>query len=65
MKSLPKKEDLQKYDPMFKALTNSYTWEDLNNKILMECYFNFKNTTDQYSFNDRDQLEVRIWQNVK
>ena len=57
---MPKKEDLQKYDPMFRALTNSYTWEDLNSKILMECSFNFKDTIDKYSFNDKDELEVNM-----
>lgn len=45
---------------MFRALTNSYTWEDLNSKILMECSFNFKDTIDKYSFNDKDELEVNM-----
>lgn len=65
MKTLPKEEELEKYDQLYKSLVNIYTWEDLNTKILMECYFNFKDTTDQYTFNDKDQLKVRIWQNVK
>ena len=65
MKSLPKKEELLKYDELYKSLVNIYTWEDLNSKILMECYFKNKDTTDQYKFNDKDELEVKIWQNIK
>jgi len=65
MNSLPKKEDLLKYDQLYKSLVNIYTWEDLNAKILMECYFKNKDTTDQFTFNDKDELEVKIWQNIK
>jgi len=52
MKSLPKEEK-----------SNIYIWEDLNTKILMECYFRF----NKYDTIDdtMDELEVKIWQNVK
>lgn len=65
MKTLPKEEELEKFSQWERTLVNTYTWENLNIKILMECYFEFKDTTDQYSLNDKDQLKVRIWQNVK
>lgn len=65
MKSLAKNEDLLKYDELYKSLVNIYTWEDLNSKILMECYFRNKDTTDQSKFNDKDELEVKMWQNIK
>ncbi len=65
MKTLPKEEELGKYSQWEKALMNIYTWEDLNTKILMECYFEFKDTTDKYRMHDQDQLKVKIWQNVK
>lgn len=63
--SLPKKEKTDEYDRMFNRMVNTYTWEDLTSKILMECSFNYKNLKDNYTFNDNDELEVKIWLNVK
>lgn len=65
MNTLPKEEETEKYSRWEKCLMNTYTWENLNNKILMECYFKIKDTTDNYSLNDIDKLEVKIWENVK
>jgi hypothetical protein len=65
MKVLPKEEELEKYSQWEKALMNTYTWEDINSKILMECYFELKDTTDKYRLHDNDQLKVKIWQNIK
>jgi hypothetical protein len=65
MKSLPKEEELNKYDPMYGKIMNKYLWEDMQTKISLESYFNFKNTKDKYKFNDNDQLEVKIWLDIK
>jgi bifunctional DNA-binding transcriptional regulator/antitoxin component of YhaV-PrlF toxin-antitoxin module len=65
MKSPPEKEELNKYDRTSGNIMNRYTWEDMNSKILMECYFNFGNTTDKDKSNDFDRLKVKIWQVIK
>jgi hypothetical protein len=65
MNTLPKEEETEKYSQWEKCMMSTYTWENLNTKILMECYFKMKDTTDKYTFNDKDVLQVKIWENVK
>lgn len=65
MGSLPREEALNEYDQSLGKTFNECTWENISSKIIMECYFNFRDTTDRNRFNNIDQLEVKIWQNIK
>jgi hypothetical protein len=64
MKSLPKEEELNKYDSASGKIMNRYTWEYQSTKILLESYFNFRDTTGKDRSNDTDNLEVKIWQTI-
>jgi len=63
--SLPQEEEEGKFSRWEKTLFNEYKWEDLNHKVTMENYFHFKDLEDEYTFNDEDELEIKIWLNVK
>jgi hypothetical protein len=63
--SLPKKEEEGEYSFDEKSLMNNYTWENLENKIQLLCYFRKKDITDEFTFNDMDYLEIKIFQIVK
>ncbi len=52
--SLPKRETLEKYSRWQNAIMNSYEWETLDYKILMEDYY-------KESYNNKNYLEVKIW----
>ncbi len=62
---LPQSEEVGKYSSWSHGLLNVYEWEDLRYKVIMENHFNFKDLEDAYDFNDEDELEVKIWLNVK
>lgn len=63
--SLPQAEEEGKFSRWERTLFNEYKWEDLNHKVTMENYFHFKDLEDEYTFNDKDELEIKIWLNVK
>lgn len=63
--SLPKEDKEGKYSIWEKAIVNIYTWENLETKLLMECYFKNKDLTDEFTYNDKDYIEIKIWHNVK
>lgn len=42
MKSLPIKEEINKFDTMFKVMTNNYIMENLETKFKMVCFLKFK-----------------------
>lgn len=65
LKSLPKEQEEGKFSQWQRKLGNVYKWEDLNHKVTMENYFGFKDLEDEYTFNDKDELEIKIWLNVK
>jgi len=63
--ALPQEEEERKFSRWERTLFNVYKWEDLNHKVKMENYFHFKDLDDEYTFNDKDELEIKIWLNVK
>lgn len=65
LKSLPQEQEEGKFSQWERTLFNEYKWEDLNHKVTMENYFHFKDLEDEYTFNDQDELEIKIWLNVK
>jgi len=65
LKSLPLKQEEGQFSQWERTLFNEYRWEDLTAKVTMENYFHFKDLDDEYTFNDKDELEIKIWLNVK
>jgi hypothetical protein len=59
MGSLPNKEKVSNYLSLERRIYNTYVWENLENVIEL------KDTTDNFTNNDRDKVKVKIWQNVK
>jgi hypothetical protein len=65
MSTLPKSERKDMWSRQEKRFYNSYEWENLDYRLKMECYFDTANKTDQYIYNDDDNLELRIWLDLK
>lgn len=63
--ALPKEEEEGHYSRWEKAIANIYTWENLNTKLIMECYFKDKDSIGNIVIHANDYIQVKLWQNVK
>lgn len=65
LKNLSIEAEESKFDEWERCLCSIYTWENLEHKLLMENYFHLADTTDNFSLNDQNELEVKIWLDTK
>ncbi len=65
MKAPPGEVLLNEYDQTSGRTFNEYTWKNPESRIFMQCYFKFRDAAKKPTINNIDQLEVKIWQNIK
>jgi hypothetical protein len=65
IKGLPIKSKEYEFSSWSRTMCSIYTWENLEYKLLMENYFHLADVSDNYDYNDKDMLEIKIWLDIK